>query len=178
MYRLLNCFIYSSLVVVATEVVKEASPPKLPDLERYWKPVQEDSTNFTGWTYLLQYVDQEVILMQLQSPYVKSISNYDYFYGFQTDAVAARDAYNAFLGHYPYCYGYWRKYADYERTKGDRNKCEEVSASQLVRHKMKFNFKYCNSATSELTHIVFHLSSPRGQCVQLCVTYVGRSKLS
>lgn len=69
MYRLLNCFIYSSLVVVATEVVKEASPPKLPDLERYWKPVQEDSTNFTGWTYLLQYVDQEVILMQLQSPY-------------------------------------------------------------------------------------------------------------
>lgn len=36
-------------------------PPKLPELEKYWKPVIEDSTNFTGWTYLLQYVDQEVM---------------------------------------------------------------------------------------------------------------------
>lgn len=35
-------------------------PPKLPELEKFWKPVLEDSTNFTGWTYLLQYVDQEV----------------------------------------------------------------------------------------------------------------------
>lgn len=48
---------------------------------------------------------------------------------FQTDVEAAREAYDAFLSHYPYCYGYWRKYADYEKNKGDRNKCEEVSAS-------------------------------------------------
>lgn len=34
--------------------------PKLPELEKYWKPVIEDATNFSGWTYLLQYVDQEV----------------------------------------------------------------------------------------------------------------------
>lgn len=45
----------------------------------------------------------------------------------QTDVDAAREAYNAFLGHYPYCYGYWRKYADYEKTKGDKSKCQEVS---------------------------------------------------
>lgn len=42
---------------------------------------------------------------------------------------AAREAYDAFLSHYPYCYGYWRKYADYEKRKGNKKKCEEVSAS-------------------------------------------------
>lgn len=40
---------------------------------------------------------------------------------------AAREAYDAFLSHYPYCYGYWRKYADYEKRKGNKKKCEEVS---------------------------------------------------
>lgn len=34
---------------------------KLPDLDKYWKAVNDDSTDFTAWTYLLQYVDHEVI---------------------------------------------------------------------------------------------------------------------
>jgi len=29
-------------------------------LEKYWKAVKDDPADFTGWTYLLQYVDQEV----------------------------------------------------------------------------------------------------------------------
>ncbi|CAH1399621.1 unnamed protein product [Nezara viridula] len=74
----------------------------LPELEKYWKAVNDDPTDFTGWTYLLQYVDQE------------------------SDVEAAREAYDAFLALYPYCYGYWRKYADYEKRKGDKDKCEEV----------------------------------------------------
>ncbi|XP_023721821.1 pre-mRNA-processing factor 39 isoform X3 [Cryptotermes secundus] len=74
----------------------------LPELEKYWKAVKEDPSDFTGWTYLLQYVDQE------------------------NDIEAAREAYDAFLSHYPYCYGYWRKYADYEKRKGNKEKCEEV----------------------------------------------------
>lgn len=32
----------------------------LPELDKYWKVVNDDPTDFTGWTYLLQYVDQEV----------------------------------------------------------------------------------------------------------------------
>lgn len=32
----------------------------LPELSKYWKAVNEDTSDFTGWTYLLQYVDQEV----------------------------------------------------------------------------------------------------------------------
>lgn len=32
----------------------------LPELDKYWKVVNDDPSDFTGWTYLLQYVDQEV----------------------------------------------------------------------------------------------------------------------
>ena len=34
-----------------------------------------------------------------------------------------RKAYDAFLSHYPYCYGYWKKYADLEK---DQDKAEQV----------------------------------------------------
>ncbi|GAB0096468.1 Pre-mRNA-processing factor 39 [Sergentomyia squamirostris] len=84
------------------EAVVEEPKKKLPDLDKYWKAVNDDPTDFTAWTYLLQYVDQEV------------------------DIEAAREAYDAFLAHYPYCYGYWRKYADYEKRRGNKKKCEEV----------------------------------------------------
>ena len=39
---------------------KKEKPKKLPELDKYWKAVNDDPTDFTGWTYLLQYVDQEV----------------------------------------------------------------------------------------------------------------------
>lgn len=81
---------------------KEAKAKLLPELEKYWKAVKDDPADFTGWTYLLQYVDQE------------------------NDVEAAREAYDAFLSNYPYCYGYWRKFADYEKKKGNKDKCEEV----------------------------------------------------
>ncbi|KAH8420741.1 hypothetical protein KR222_003651, partial [Zaprionus bogoriensis] len=81
---------------------KERERKKLPDLEKYWRVVKEDASDFTGWTYLLQYVDSE------------------------SDAEAAREAYDTFLSHYPYCYGYWRKYADYEKRKGIKANCYKV----------------------------------------------------
>ncbi|CAG2067123.1 unnamed protein product, partial [Timema podura] len=48
------------------------------------------------------------------------------------DLEAAREAYDAFLSHYPYCYGYWRKYADYEKRKGNKEKCEESELKEAV----------------------------------------------
>ncbi|XP_030369688.1 pre-mRNA-processing factor 39 [Scaptodrosophila lebanonensis] len=81
---------------------KEKERKKLPDLDKYWRAVKEDSSDFTAWTYLLQYVDSE------------------------SDAEAAREAYDTFLSHYPYCYGYWRKYADYEKRKGIKANCYTV----------------------------------------------------
>lgn len=55
---------------------KPASPKKktLPELEKYWKAVNEDPSDFTGWTYLLQYVDQEVIRKAKNIYIVKIIS--------------------------------------------------------------------------------------------------------
>ncbi|XP_026674296.1 pre-mRNA-processing factor 39 isoform X2 [Ceratina calcarata] len=88
----------------AKQEAKPASPKKktLPELEKYWKAVNEDPSDFTGWTYLLQYVDQE------------------------SDAEAAREAYTKFLERYPYCYGYWRKFADYEKKKGNPENVQRV----------------------------------------------------
>ena len=86
-----------------TEGTPEKPKHKLPDLEKYWKAVKADQEDFNAWTYLLQYVDSE------------------------NDVEAAREAYDSFLSRYCYCYGYWRKYADYEKKKGSSEKCEEVS---------------------------------------------------
>lgn len=83
----------------------EEEKPKYssPELEKYWKAVKADKEDFNAWTYLLQYVDSE------------------------SDVEAAREAYDAFLGRYSYCYGYWRKYADYEKKKGSLELCDQVS---------------------------------------------------
>lgn len=86
-----------------TEGTPEKPKHKLPDLEKYWKAVKADLEDFNAWTYLLQYVDSE------------------------SDVEAAREAYDSFLSRYCYCYGYWRKYADYEKKKGSPEKCDEVS---------------------------------------------------
>lgn len=45
---------------IDTSDEKAEEKKKLPDLDKYWKAVNDDSTDFTAWTYLLQYVDHEV----------------------------------------------------------------------------------------------------------------------
>lgn len=72
------------------------------ELDKYWKAVRDNPGDFTGWTYLLQYVEQEKKLDQ------------------------ARKAYDAFFEHYPYCYGYWKKYADMEKKQSGAEKALEV----------------------------------------------------
>jgi len=64
---------------------------KKKELDKYWKAVKDDPADFTGWTYLLQFVDNKNLLEE------------------------GRKAYDAFLTRYPYCYGYWKKYADFEK---------------------------------------------------------------
>ncbi|XP_022094617.1 pre-mRNA-processing factor 39-like isoform X2 [Acanthaster planci] len=84
----------------------EKGPP--PELEKYWKAVRDKPTDFTGWTYLLQYVEQ------------------------QAHMPSVRDAFDAFLARYPYCYGYWKKYADLERKKAKNGqKAQEVFETGL-----------------------------------------------
>ena len=76
---------------------------QLPDLEKFWRPVIESPKDFQAWTSMLQYVDHE------------------------NDVQAAREAYSSFLKRYPYCYGYWKKWADYEKKKAMKKDCEKVT---------------------------------------------------
>lgn len=76
------------------ETKPKGKKERSPDLAKFWKAVEDDPQDFTGWTYLLQFVDTT------------------------GDIDDGREAYDAFLHRYPYCYGYWKKYADLEKRKG------------------------------------------------------------
>ncbi|ELK03554.1 Pre-mRNA-processing factor 39 [Pteropus alecto] len=76
-----------------------------PEYEKFWKTVENNPQDFTGWVYLLQYVEQENHLM------------------------AARKAFDKFFIHYPYCYGYWKKYADLEKRHDNIKQSDEVRTS-------------------------------------------------
>ncbi|XP_042694277.1 pre-mRNA-processing factor 39 [Centrocercus urophasianus] len=73
-----------------------------PDFDKFWKVVEDNPQDFTGWVYLLQYVEQENHL------------------------PAARKAFDKFFTHYPYCYGYWKKYADLEKRHDNIKQSDEV----------------------------------------------------
>ncbi|KAF3838520.1 hypothetical protein F7725_010288 [Dissostichus mawsoni] len=77
------------------------------DFERLWKAAHDNPQDFTSWTDLLQYCEQE------------------------SHMTASRRALEAFLARYPLCYGYWKKYADLERRAGYNNKAEEVCIQGL-----------------------------------------------
>ncbi|XP_078516898.1 uncharacterized protein LOC144781776 [Lissotriton helveticus] len=80
----------------------DGSFPYSVEFEKHWKAAQENPFDFTAWTNLLEYVEKE------------------------NSIVASRKAYNAFFTRYPYCYGYWKKYADMERRFGYLKEAEQV----------------------------------------------------
>lgn len=77
------------------------------DFERLWKTAHDNPQNFTSWTDLLQYCEQE------------------------THITSSRRALKAFLLRYPLCYGYWKKFVDVERRAGNNDKAEEVCIQGL-----------------------------------------------
>ncbi|XP_061900986.1 pre-mRNA-processing factor 39 [Entelurus aequoreus] len=88
------------------DVSQEPPPPMEPELpsefERLLKGCEDSPEDFNAWVYLLQYVEQENIL------------------------EAVRKSFDVFLLRYPYCYGYWKKYADIEKKHGNIHVAEEV----------------------------------------------------
>uniref|UniRef100_A0A8C6U805 Pre-mRNA-processing factor 39 n=1 Tax=Neogobius melanostomus TaxID=47308 RepID=A0A8C6U805_9GOBI len=94
---------------VAADPVVYPRPPATEeqptDLERLWKAVHDRPQDFTSWTDLLQYCEQE------------------------NNVATSHEALEAFLARYPLCYGYWKKFADLERRAGNGSKAEEVPAS-------------------------------------------------
>ncbi|KAJ0061246.1 hypothetical protein NL108_013919 [Boleophthalmus pectinirostris] len=80
-----------------------ASVESLPsEFDKLFKGCQDNPEDFNAWVYLLQYVEQENSL----------------------DAVTK--AFDHFFLRYPYCYGYWKKYADLEKKHGNIQVAEEV----------------------------------------------------
>ncbi|XP_056619962.1 pre-mRNA-processing factor 39 isoform X2 [Triplophysa dalaica] len=86
----------------ATDAAVEQEPVLPSEYERLSKVVEDNPEDFNGWVYLLQYVEQENHL------------------------VSSRKAFDAFFLHYPYCYGYWKKYADIEKKHGCIQMADEV----------------------------------------------------
>lgn len=84
------------------KVEVEPEPPLPPEFDKYWKAVEANPEEFTTWTYLLHYIEQE---------------NHIY---------AARRVFDMFLARYPYCYGYWKKYADLEKRSNNILEADEV----------------------------------------------------
>ncbi|XP_059212422.1 pre-mRNA-processing factor 39 [Centropristis striata] len=78
----------------------EPEPPS--EFEKLYKGCEDNPEDFNGWVYLLQYVEQENAL------------------------PAVRQSFDVFFLRYPYCYGYWKKYADIEKKHGNIQVAEEV----------------------------------------------------
>jgi pre-mRNA-processing factor 39 len=72
-------------------------------LREFWAPVRDDPHDFDAWTRLLQFVEQK------------------------NDPESAEDAFDAFLKLYPFCYGYWRKYAELQKRNHRYEKALNVS---------------------------------------------------
>ncbi|XP_047430528.1 pre-mRNA-processing factor 39 [Mugil cephalus] len=86
-----------------TQELTVPAEPELPsEFEKLFKGCEENPEDFNGWVYLLQYVEQENVL------------------------TAVRKAFDVFLLRYPYCYGYWKKYADIEKKHENLQVAEEV----------------------------------------------------
>ncbi|XP_017263738.1 pre-mRNA-processing factor 39 isoform X2 [Kryptolebias marmoratus] len=92
---------------VAQTTVYEEGDGLPADFERLWKAAHDNPQDFTSWTDLLQYCEQEGHI------------------------TASRRALEAFLVRYPLCYGYWKKFADLERRAGYNDKAEEVCIQGL-----------------------------------------------
>jgi len=83
----------------------EPSPKqqKLDEFTKLFTTAEGSPRDFSAWTTLLAYVDQ------------------------QNELEPGRQAYNAFFSRYPYCYGYWKKFSELEKRKGDRESVLNVS---------------------------------------------------
>ncbi|OQV12084.1 Pre-mRNA-processing factor 39 [Hypsibius exemplaris] len=72
------------------------------ELRKLWTPVKANPTDFTAWTTLLSFVEQQELISFI------------------------REAYDAFFSRYPFCWGYWKKYSELEKRFGTPEQSETV----------------------------------------------------
>ncbi|VDM18177.1 unnamed protein product [Hydatigera taeniaeformis] len=70
--------------------------------DRLWRKVNSNLADFNSWVNLLDAAEK------------------------QPNIDVTRKAFDAFLLHFPYCYGYWKKYANVERHLGNKDRCLKI----------------------------------------------------
>lgn len=84
-----------------------SNSPERDILREGWRAVRDDPNDFDAWCRLLQIVEQ----LDQTKP--------------------AREAYDEFLKRFPFCYGYWRKFAEFEKRHKHYEKCLNVYEAGL-----------------------------------------------
>ncbi|XP_034891480.1 pre-mRNA-processing factor 39-1 isoform X2 [Populus alba] len=119
-------------VVGGADAVQQFVDGSVPEMsaeeDRLWSIVKANSLDFDAWTALID----------------------------ETEKVAGdkilkiRKVYDAFLGEFPLCYGYWKKYADHEARLGFMDKFVEVYERAVlgVTYSVDIWLHYCMSAIS------------------------------
>ncbi|CAD5119021.1 DgyrCDS7672 [Dimorphilus gyrociliatus] len=72
------------------------------EIKTYWAKVKSDFKDFNSWTYLLQLIENENKVEEI------------------------KNGMDSFLTHYPYCYGYWKKYADLIKNHEGADEVEKI----------------------------------------------------
>nr|CDS34925.1 pre mRNA processing factor 39 [Hymenolepis microstoma] len=70
--------------------------------DRLWRKVNLNVADFNSWVNLLDAAEK------------------------QPNIDVTRKAFDSFLQHFPYCYGYWKKYAILEKLQGNKDRCLEI----------------------------------------------------
>ena len=92
---------------------------------KYLAAVRKDSSDFTSWTNLLQLVEQKVVYSYKSHMILN-------FHRGQDKLAPAREVFDSFLKLYPYCYGYWKKYADLVKKGGNSDDVIEVGSCDHI----------------------------------------------
>ncbi|XP_024539543.1 pre-mRNA-processing factor 39 isoform X2 [Selaginella moellendorffii] len=123
----------SSEANASEQVIEEEQAPKAEEVpvitpeERLWSVVKANPADFNAWTELIQETEKHD----------------------EIDRI--RVCYDTFLAEFPLCYGYWKKYADFELRLGSPEKIIEVyeRAVKAVAHSVDIWVHYCAYATEK-----------------------------
>ncbi|XP_067938391.1 pre-mRNA-processing factor 39-like [Watersipora subatra] len=87
----------------------DGKPRRSKDAAKYWALVDKNRQDFTSWTQLIAIVEKEGQLEGL------------------------KEVYDEFLLYYPFCYGYWKKLADFmNKEKGEEEAIQVYEAAVLA----------------------------------------------
>ncbi|KAJ3092554.1 hypothetical protein HK102_005834 [Quaeritorhiza haematococci] len=96
----------------ADAAASQVPPPQQTEYERYWEVVTKNPEDFAGWEYLIRIAEAaNGGITRESSP---------------EDLTNLRSVYDHFLAKFPLCFGYWKKYADWEMAVEGPEKAEQI----------------------------------------------------